>query len=40
MNNLPDVRKDIFGTMLEHKEDPIKDFKTGRKPFPIAVVAA
>jgi uncharacterized protein len=36
---LPDVRKDVFGTILEHKEDTIKNFKTGRKPFPIAVVA-
>jgi uncharacterized protein len=39
-DQLPDVRKDIFGTMLEHKEDEIKDFRTGRKPFPVAVVAA
>lgn len=35
---LPDMRKDIFGTMLEHKEEPIRNFKTGRKPFPVAVV--
>lgn len=38
--NLPDMRKDIFGTMLEHKEEPKKDFRTGRKPFPVAVVPA
>lgn len=37
---LPDMRKDIFGTILEHREEPKKDFKTGRKPFPVAVVTA
>lgn len=29
--HLPDVRRDIFGTVLEHKEE-------GRKPFPIKVI--
>jgi len=37
---LPDVRKDIFGTILEHKEEEIIPFKSNRKPFPVAVVAA
>ena len=37
--HLPDVRKDVFGTMLEHQEDPTKRKVTGRKPFPVAVVA-
>lgn len=37
---LPDMRRDIFGTMLEHKEEPKKYSKTGRKPFPVAVVTA
>ena len=35
---LPDVRKDIFGTILDHKEDDIIPFKSNRKPFPVAVV--
>jgi len=29
--HLPDVRRDIFGTVLEHKEE-------GKKPFPIKVI--
>jgi uncharacterized protein len=37
---LPDMRKDIFGTILEHKEEPKKHFNSGKKPFPVAVVAA
>ena len=37
---LPDVRKDIFGTILEHKEEEIIPFKSNRKPFPVAIVAA
>jgi uncharacterized protein len=37
---LPDVRKDIFGIILKHEEEEIKTFKSNRKPFPIAVVAA
>ena len=36
---LPEVRKDIFGTILQHQEEPKKQFNQGRKPFPIAVVA-
>jgi uncharacterized protein len=34
--HLPDMRKDIFGTVLDHAETEIK-YTKGRKPFPIAV---
>ena len=37
---LPDVRKDIFGIILKHEEEEVKTFKSSRKPFPVAVVAA
>lgn len=37
--DLPDMRKDVFGTILTHDEDPIKHIKSGKKPFPVAVVA-
>jgi uncharacterized protein len=34
--HLPDMRKDIFGTILDHTETEIK-YTKGRKPFPVAV---
>lgn len=37
--NLPDMRKDIFGTILDHPEEKIS-YTKGKKPFPVAVVAA
>jgi uncharacterized protein len=36
--DLPLERQDIWGTVFEHVEEPIKNYSKGRKPFPIAVV--